>query len=120
VAASALETTPSEMTKAETEYAARAKSWGLSDVDFQRLCHAWSVARRGTDERLAEVVGEKYAPLGRSVMTKISERGLRLSPAQAVEVDQLYRECCAELMLGIKDADAEKKIVDLWLKVMKV
>lgn len=108
------------MTKSETAYAERAKSWGLVDVDFQRLRHAWTVTRRGTDERLAEVVGEKYAQLGKAVMSRIRERGLKLSPEQSPEVDQLYRECCAELMLDVKNVDAEKKMVDLWLKVMKV
>ena len=110
-----------EMTKPEAAYALRARSWGLSDVDFQRLRHAWTVTRRSTDERLSKVIGnERCAQLGKTMLNRIDERGLSLYPDRAIEVDQLYRECCAELMLGLENVELEKQVIKLWLLTMKV
>lgn len=110
---------PCELTEPEKMYWDRAKVW-LSEVDFQRLRVAWTVTRRGTDARLAEVIGDRYKPLGKLVMAVIGEAGLSLSPEDAPEVDALYRMCCATMLFGVTSLDEEKEIVNRWLKVMRV
>ena len=110
---------PCELTEPEQLYWDRAKGW-LSEVDFQRLRIAWTVTRRGTDARLAEVIGDRYKPLGKLVMAVIGEAGLSLSPEDAPEVDALYRMCCATMLYGVTSLDEEKEIVNRWLKVMRV
>lgn len=110
---------PCELTGPEEMYWDRAKVW-LSEVDFQRLRIAWTVTRRGTDARLATVIGDRYKPLGELVMAVIGEAGLSLSPEDAPEVDAIYRMCCATMLYGVTNTDEEKEIVNRWLKVMRV
>ena len=110
---------PCELTEPEKMYWDRAKVW-LSEVDFQRLRIAWTVTRMGTDARLAEVIGDRYKPLGKLVMAVIGECGLSLSPEDAPEVDAIYRMCCATILYGVTSLDEEKEIVNRWLKVMRV
>ena len=111
---------PCFLTRGESEYWKHARSWGLSEVNFQRLRLAWTVTRRGTDKRLSMAIGGRYKQLGGTVLRRIGESGLEISAEDAIEVDMLYRECCAELLLDVESVDEEKNIVYLWLEVMKV
>jgi hypothetical protein len=111
---------PCFLTRGESEYWKHARGWGLSEVNFQRLRLAWTVTRRGTDKRLSMAIGGRYKQLGGTVLRRIGESGLEISAEDAIEVDMLYRECCAELLLDVESVDEEKNIVNLWLKVMKV
>jgi hypothetical protein len=111
---------PCLLTRGESEYWKHARGWGLSEVNFQRLRLAWTVTRRGTDKRLSMAIGGRYKQLGGTVLRRIGESGLEISAEDAIEVDMLYRECCAELLLDVESVDEEKNIVYLWLEVMKV
>ena len=65
-------------------------------------------------------IGGRYKQLGGTVLRRIGESGLEISAEDAIEVDMLYRECCAEMLLDVESVDEEKNIVYLWLEVMKV
>lgn len=112
--------TKRNLTDGEKKYWEHARDWGLTEVQFDRLRLAWTVTRRSDDSDLIKVVGvDLTRQMGKTILERLSLAGDAVSQ-NGIAVDRMYREMCAEILSEIGDLEREKRMVNLWLEVMKV